>query len=116
MKKHSFLLVLTAALGAVVMTGCQAKQSVNSAAAAVQQGVSGALQNATTPTLSREEAQSIALEHAGLTADQVTALHTEYELERGIAQYDVEFHNGNWEYDYEIHANTGEILSFTKDD
>lgn len=116
MKKRLFLLVLTAALGTVVMTGCQAKQNMGSAAAAVQQGVNSALQNATTPALSLEEAQSIALEHAGFTADQVTALHTEYELERGIAQYDVEFHHGNWEYNYEIHANTGEVLSFTKED
>lgn len=112
MKKRLFLLVLAATLGAVILSGCRA----NSAATAVQQGVNSALQNATTPALSAEEAQSIALEHAGFTADQVTALRTEYELDRGTYRYDVEFRHGNWEYDYEIHADTGEILSFTKDD
>ena len=68
------------------------------------------------PALTLEEAQNIALKHAGFAADQVTALHTEYEIEHGVPQYDVEFHHGAWEYDYEIHADTGEILSYSKDD
>lgn len=68
------------------------------------------------PVLSAEEAQNIALNHAGLAADQVTRLRAEYEIEHGIAQYDVEFHHDRWEYDYEINADTGEIISFEKDD
>ena len=31
------------------------------------------------------------------------------------AHYDVEFYQGDLEYDYEIHAVTGEILSWEKD-
>ena len=68
------------------------------------------------PVLSAEEAQNIALNHAGLAADQVTRLRAEYEIAHGIAQYDVEFHHDRWEYDYEINADTGEIISFEKDD
>ena len=68
------------------------------------------------PAISLEEAKNIALKHAGFTADQVTALHAEYEIEHGIPQYDVEFHYEHWEYDYEINAETGEIISFSKDD
>jgi len=66
--------------------------------------------------VSREQALSIALDHAGLTSDQVTGLRTEYDTEHGYPEYDVEFRYGKWEYDYEIDAETGEILSFSMDD
>ena len=66
--------------------------------------------------LTTEQAEAIALEHAGLTADQVTGLRTGYEIDDGIPEYDVEFRVGRTEYDYTIHAETGEILSFDMDD
>lgn len=68
-----------------------------------------------TATLTPEEAQAIALEHAGFTADQVSCLYAEYEIDDRIPQYDVRFRQGYLEYDYEIHAETGEILSFERD-
>ena len=66
--------------------------------------------------LTKEQAQQIALDHVGLSADQVTRLRTEYEIDDRIPQFDVEFHQGNWEYEFEIHAEDGTILSFDKDD
>lgn len=66
--------------------------------------------------LTKEEAQAIALEHAGFTADQVSWLRTDYEIDDGIPQYEVQFHQGLWEYDYEINAETGAILSYDRDD
>lgn len=66
--------------------------------------------------ISKEEAETIALEHAGLTADKVTRLHTEYEIDDRVPMYEVQFYYDHWEYDYDIHAETGEILSFDKDD
>lgn len=66
-------------------------------------------------TITKAQAENIALKHAGFTADQVSRLHTEYEVDNGIPQYDVEFHKDNIEYEFEIHAQTGEILSFDKD-
>ena len=65
--------------------------------------------------LTKEEAVQIALNHLGFTADQVTRLRTEYEIDDGIPQYDVEFHQGDWEYEFEIHAGSGKILSYDKD-
>lgn len=70
----------------------------------------------TQAALTREEAEAIALKHAGFTADQVTYLRTEYEIDDGRPQYEVQFHQDRWEYDYEIDAQTGKILSFDKDD
>ena len=128
MKIRLFSLLLVAVLAVPAMTGCQAARSagravergVESAGNAVKQAVDPTTATASdthaNPALTLEEAQNIALKHAGFAADQVTALHTEYEIEHGVPQYDVEFHHGAWEYDYEIHADTGEILSYSKDD
>ena len=63
-----------------------------------------------------EDAQRIALEHAGVTAEEVTGLHTVMEIDNGRQEYDVEFRVGHLEYDYEIDAATGTVLSFDKDD
>lgn len=71
---------------------------------------------APTTALTREEAEAIALEHAGFTADQVKYLHTEYEIDDGRPQFEVSFHQDRWEYDYEIDGETGRVLSFEKDD
>ena len=65
--------------------------------------------------LTEEEARKIALDYAGFTADQVTRLHSEYEIDDGIPQFDVEFYQGDWEYEFEIHAENGKILSYDKD-
>ena len=65
--------------------------------------------------LTKEEAEAIALAHAGFAADQVRYLRTEFEIDDRIPQYDVQFHEGYWEYEFEIHAETGTILSFDKD-
>ena len=65
--------------------------------------------------LSKEDAEAIALEYANFTADQVSYLWTEFEIDDRIPQYDVQFHEGRWEYEFEIHAETGAILSFDKD-
>ena len=37
------------------------------------------------------------------------------DFDNGIQKYDVEFYYGNKEYDYEIDASTGKILSYGQD-
>ena len=66
-------------------------------------------------SLTQEQAQQIALDYLGFSADQVTRLHTEYEIDDGIPQYDVSFYQGDWEYEFEIHAESGKILSYDRD-
>lgn len=129
MKTRLFSLLVVVIISVSTLSGCQAATTVESAGRSVERGVESAgdmlNQAAETTataasgkhvnlTLTVEEAQGIAPKHAGFTADQVTALHTEYEIEHGIPQYDVEFNHGNWEYDYEIHADTGEICPIAK--
>lgn len=70
---------------------------------------------AASPYLSREEAIAIALKAASLAENQVTRLKTEFDYDDGIPEYDVEFTHGGWEYEYEIHAESGNILRSDKD-
>lgn len=125
MKIRVLTLLLIAAL---LLTGCSAAmgQRLDAAGDALEdriEAVGDAIENAVNPAshtaaaeITREQAQTIALEHAGFTADQVTSLRTEYEIDDGIARYEVQFRQGRWEYDYEINAGTGTILSYDRDD
>lgn len=65
--------------------------------------------------LTPEEAQAIALEDAGLSADAVPYIDVDYDLDDGVPEYNVEFFHDGTEYDYEIHAETGAIRSREKD-
>ena len=125
MKKRFLSLLLVTALVCMAMTGCRMGQAMQSVGRAAEQGaeaVGDALtqsmettSSSANPALTPEEAKQIVLKHAGLTEDQVVGLHAQYEIEHGTPIYDVEFYHSAWEYDYEIHADTGEILSFSKD-
>ena len=70
---------------------------------------------ADTDIISREEAISIALEHAGVTAEEVKGLECEYDIDDGVKEYEVAFHKGKYEYNYDIYAETGKIRFWEKD-
>ena len=67
--------------------------------------------------ITAQQAQEIALNHTGLTADQVTLLRCALNREDGRQVYDVEFYNSASyiEYDYEIDASSGDILAYDFD-
>ena len=65
--------------------------------------------------LSREEAIAIALKDTGLEENQVSRLKAEFDYDDGRPEYDVEFRYDIWEYEYEIHAESGKILNRDKD-
>ena len=65
--------------------------------------------------LTAEEAKAIALAHAGFTAAEVQGLRAEYDVDDGVKMYEVEFRVDGWEYEFEIHAETGKILSWDKE-
>lgn len=71
-------------------------------------------QQQTTTGITLEEAKEIALKHANLTNDQVIFGKSEIDND-GIQKYDIEFYKDNVEYNYEIDANTGEIISYEQD-
>ena len=67
----------------------------------------------TTGTITADRAKEIALKDAGLTAGQVTFIRSQLDRDDGRLVYDVEFYNSATytEYDYEIDASTGAIVS-----
>lgn len=66
--------------------------------------------------ITEARAREIALNHAGLAADQVSFIHTKLDWEDGRRVYDVEFYSADYtEYDYEIDADTGDIRSYDYD-
>ena len=132
MKLRFSAALLIAALSITILSGCAAV----SAAPAPSQPVLTAIEDAAAPLapaaaapaptapvsaspessrITKEEAIAIALKDAGLTEDQVTRLHAEFDYDDGRPEYDVDFRQGRYEYDYEIHAETGKILSREKD-
>ncbi|MBE6813657.1 MAG: hypothetical protein E7523_12370 [Ruminococcaceae bacterium] len=62
-----------------------------------------------------EEAKHIALDHAGVAAADAIFDRTERDFDNGIYHYEVEFRVGFTEYEYDIHAESGKILSFDRD-
>ena len=60
---------------------------------------------------SAEEAEAIAFEHAGVNRADVTDLECELEKENGTQKYEISFDCGGMEYDYDIDAVTGTVLS-----
>lgn len=65
--------------------------------------------------IGEEQAKTAAYSHAGVSADQVILEKCTQDYEDGIIVYEIEFRSGGYEYEYDIHAVTGEVLSFKKE-
>ena len=109
------IILITFLCTALLLGGCMQIQ-LDEEPQAVQTSSLSTVPAGTDGLITKEEAEAIALNHAGFTADQVSWLRANYELDDGVHQYEVQFHHGRWEYDYEITAKTGEILSYDRDD
>lgn len=62
--------------------------------------------------ISAERARQLALDHAGVAVDDAVFLQTKLDRDGVRICYDVEFYCGNTEYDYDIDASTGAVVSF----
>ena len=71
----------------------------------------GGPQSSTASAVTEDEARKTALSDAGVTEEQITGIRVKKDHDDGRQVYDVEFYSDNKEYDYEIDASTGEILS-----
>lgn len=65
--------------------------------------------------VSKAEAAQIALQSAGVSADDVSGLYTDYDSDNGFATYEVTFYYDGLEYEYDIDAGNGNILQVDKD-
>ena len=61
--------------------------------------------------IGKQKAQEIALADAGVAAGDALHLIVKPDWDDGVRIYEVEFCTASQEYDYEIHAETGDILS-----
>lgn len=64
--------------------------------------------------IGRDNALTIALNHAGVSASDVTHYKIEMDYDYVIV-YEIEFYYNNIEYDYEINALTGDIIEYDRD-
>lgn len=125
MKKTTMLAPLALTLTLALTTGCTAAAMGSSAANTSGLAPAGSPSSNTTAGIAgsadsteyipQADAESIALADAGLSADALSGSYSRLEYDDGRAVYDVEFWTADTEYDYEIDAVTGEILSMDYD-
>lgn len=65
--------------------------------------------------ISVERAKEIALADAGVKASKAVFVKARLDWDDGRAKYEVEFYSGSVEYDYDIDAITGSVLSMDRD-
>lgn len=82
--------------------------NANTSGSAGSQTVSDATD---TTDIGSDEALKIALKDAGLSESEITELRVSTDYDHGRLTYEVDFRKDSTEYDYEILASTGEIIS-----
>ena len=87
----------------------------NAVTQATENGTTTGSQTTTTKKITKAKAKSIALKHAGVSASKATFVKAKLDYEDGRRVYEIEFYSGNTEYDYEILASNGKIISYDKD-
>ena len=63
-------------------------------------------------SISIEQAQEIAVKHAGAALTDVTVKKVKFDSEDGYAEYEVEFYLNGMEYQYAIDASTGDVIGY----
>ena len=65
--------------------------------------------------ITAEQAKSAALSHAGVSANDAIFVKAGLDWDDGKVHYEVEFYAGNTEYDYDIDAVSGAVLSYDRE-
>lgn len=125
MKKTTMFAPLAFAFALTLTTGCTAAAMGSSTAETSGLAPAGSPSSNTTAGIAgsagsseyiaQVDAEGIALADAGLTADALSGSYSRLEYDDGRAVYDIEFWTADKEYDYEIDAVSGEILSMDYD-
>lgn len=68
--------------------------------------------NNATKYIGEAKAKSIVLKHSGVSAQNAKFTKVKLDRDNGRYVYDIEFYNGNTEYEYEIDAMSGTILEY----
>ena len=91
MKKIIVPVIFTMTLGSL-LTGCQSGKDIG-----------------------QEEAKKAAFQDAGIQETDVSRVRVSKEQDEGMLSYDVEFHAGDKEYEFEIDDNNGNFLKWSEE-
>ena len=66
--------------------------------------------------ISKERSLEIAVDHAGITADQITHVDDhELDTDDGRQIWEIEFHADGYEHEFDVDARTGEVIDHERD-
>ncbi len=65
--------------------------------------------------IGEEQAKSIALQTAGVSADTVSMMWVELDRDYNHIDYEIEFHSGEKEYEISVDAYTGAVLEYSSE-
>lgn len=66
--------------------------------------------------ISKERSLEIAVDHAGITADQITHIDDhELDTDDGRQIWEIEFHADGYEHEFDVDARTGEVIDHERD-
>ncbi len=91
-------------LNLIISTGTSAVEKVSSLGSASEKAYIG-----------EEKAKEAAFAHAGVSGQDITFYEMDMDLEKGVMVYEIEFKCGGFEYEYDIDAQTGDIIKNKKE-
>lgn len=120
-RKAMAFIAAAALAGCVALAGCGGAQpsASSTASSSVAASASSAASSAATSSASAstatyiepDAAKAAALAHAGIAQADAVELKAELDTDDAVVHYDVEFKAGGMEYDYDINAVTGEVMT-----
>ena len=96
--------------------GCGKAQTQQTEAARPATATQMPTRAATRQYIGEESAKQIAVAHARVERTQAENLRVSFEYENGQPVYEVEFRQGEREFEYKIHAGSGKVLAYESDD
>ena len=109
MKQSTIACCLLALAALLSLSGCG--QTTESAAAKPAAQPVPASQQQGAADISTDDALSIALNYAGVSADQAYNVKIDRDKDAAIPVYDVEFETNDSDYDVEVDIHSGDIIS-----
>ncbi len=111
--------VMILSLSVLMLTACGPENNVTPTPTTDATTDASMSQNTATADASKfigeEKAKELALKRAEISADGVKFDRVELDRDDGVWQYEVDFRHSDMEYDIDINAETGEIVSFEKE-
>lgn len=99
--------------GTVVSTNSASSQTADSSAAVTPSvpTQAAASQSGSTSEITEDQAKQIAFDHAQVKEEDLTNLKVKKDFDDGVSIYEVDFQAANKQYEYDIKAADGQILS-----